>query len=54
MTPSAQPPTEIFDPSDKKPVDWDEEEYIDDETATKPDGLYSCFTLIEALNIFIV
>jgi len=37
LIPSAQPPVQIADPSDKKPLDWDENEYIDDPTASKPD-----------------
>lgn len=37
LVPSAQPPTQISDPNDRKPDDWSEEEYIDDLTAIKPD-----------------
>ncbi|KAI6176720.1 Calreticulin family protein [Aphelenchoides bicaudatus] len=37
LVPSSQPPTQIADPSDKKPADWSEEEYMDDKTATKPE-----------------
>ncbi|KAM7363604.1 calnexin 99A [Cochliomyia hominivorax] len=37
FTPAVNPPREIDDPEDKKPVDWDEREKIPDPTAQKPD-----------------
>ncbi|KJH41197.1 calreticulin family protein [Dictyocaulus viviparus] len=37
LVPSLQPPKEIADPDDKKPIDWDDRDEIDDESAVKPD-----------------
>lgn len=38
LVPSVQPPTQIFDPLDTKPSDWDDNEYIPDpEQSQKPD-----------------
>jgi calnexin len=37
FTPPVNPPSEIDDPNDKKPVDWDEREKIPDPEAHKPD-----------------
>lgn len=37
MKPSVNPPAEIDDPTDSKPVDWVDEAQIPDSTATKPD-----------------
>lgn len=37
FTPPVNPPLEIEDVNDKKPVDWDDREKIPDETATKPE-----------------
>lgn len=37
FTPSVNPPSEIDDPSDKKPTDWDDREKIYDPSAQKPD-----------------
>ncbi|KAI6241588.1 Calreticulin family protein [Aphelenchoides fujianensis] len=37
LVPSVAPPKEIADPADKKPADWDENEYIVDPEATKPE-----------------
>lgn len=37
FAPAVNPPTDIDDPNDKKPTDWDEREKIPDPEATKPD-----------------
>ncbi|VDM57167.1 unnamed protein product [Angiostrongylus costaricensis] len=37
LVPPLQPPKEIADPHDTKPVDWDDRAEIDDESAVKPD-----------------
>lgn len=37
FTPPVNPPSEIEDPNDKKPEDWDEREKIPDPNAVKPD-----------------
>lgn len=37
FTPSVNPPSEIDDPEDKKPEDWDEREKIPDPNAIKPE-----------------
>lgn len=37
LVPPLQPPKEIADPQDTKPVDWDDRAEIDDESAVKPD-----------------
>ncbi|KAI6187905.1 Calreticulin family protein [Aphelenchoides besseyi] len=37
LVPSVTPPKQIADPEDKKPSDWDENEYIVDPEAKKPD-----------------
>ncbi|XP_063690916.1 calnexin-like [Bolinopsis microptera] len=37
MTPAINPPSEIDDPSDSKPSDWDDKEKIPDPMATKPE-----------------
>lgn len=37
MTPPINPPSEIDDPTDSKPADWDDKEKIPDPMATKPE-----------------